>query len=60
MLDNSGELVDCDWTNLTIFDTSDISGMQAETYTWDSFDKKVNAIALENEDCARTRVRDQP
>ena len=35
MLDNS-QLVDCDWTNLTIFDEADISGMQAETYTWDS------------------------
>ena len=50
MLDNSGELVDCDWKNLTIFDTSDIFGMQAETYTWDSFDEKVAAIALDNED----------
>jgi hypothetical protein len=49
MLDDSGELVDCDWTNLTIFDTADISGMQAEPYTWDSFDEKFDAIALENE-----------
>ena len=50
MLDNSGQLVDCDWTNLTIFDPADISGMQAETYTWDSFNGKVDAIALDNED----------
>jgi hypothetical protein len=27
MLDNSGQLVDCDWTNLTIFEEADISGM---------------------------------
>ncbi len=45
MLNNSGELVDCDWMNLTIFDTADISGMQAETYTWDLFDEKVDTIA---------------
>ena len=50
MLDNSGQLVDCDWTNLTIFDEADISGMKAKTDTWDSFDEKVDAIALENED----------
>jgi len=50
MLDNSGELVDCDWKNLTIFDTADISGMQAETYTWDFFNEKVDAIASDNED----------
>ncbi len=50
MLDNSCELVDCYWTNLTIFHTADISGMQAETYTWDLFDEKVDAIALDNED----------
>ncbi len=51
MLDNSGELVDCDWTNLTIFDTADISGMQAETYTWDSFNEKVDAIASDLVSC---------
>jgi hypothetical protein len=50
MLDNSGQLVDCDWTNLTIFGTADISGMQSEAYTWDLFDGKVDAIALDNED----------
>ena len=50
MLDNRGQLVDCDWTNLTIFDPADISGMQAETYTWDLFNGKVDAIALDNED----------
>jgi hypothetical protein len=50
MLDNSGQLVDCDWTNLTIFDEADISGMQAETYTWDSFNEKVDAIASDSED----------
>jgi hypothetical protein len=50
MLDNSGQLVDCNWTNLTIFDEADISGMKAKTDTWDSFDEKVDAIALENED----------
>ena len=50
MLDNSGQLVDCDWTNLTIFEEADISGMKAETDTWDSFNDKVDAIALENED----------
>ena len=49
MLDNSGQLVDCDWKNLTIFDEADISGMKAETDTWDSFNDKVDAIALENE-----------
>ena len=48
MLDYIVELVDCDWTNLTIFDTADISGLQAETYTWDSFDEKVDTIALDN------------
>jgi len=50
MLDNSGQLVDCDWTNLTIFDEADISGMKAKTDTWDLFNEKVDAIALENED----------
>ncbi len=50
MLDNIGQLVDCDWTNLTIFDEADISGMKAETYTWDSFNEKLDAIALHNED----------
>jgi hypothetical protein len=50
MLDNGGDLVDCDWTTLTIFETANISGMQAETYTWYLFDEKVDAIALENED----------
>ena len=50
MLDNDGQLVDCDWTNLTIFEEADISGMKAETYTWDSFNGKVDAIASENED----------
>ncbi len=29
---------------------ADISGMKAETYTWDLFDVKVDAIASENED----------
>jgi len=43
-------IVDCDWTNLTIFEEADISGMKAETYTWDSFNGKVDAIASENED----------
>ncbi len=50
MLDNSGQLVDCDWTNLTIFDPADISGMHVETYTWDSFNELVDAIASDNED----------
>ena len=50
MLDNSGQLVDCNWTNLTIFDQADISGMQAETYTWDSFNELVDAIASDNKD----------
>ncbi len=50
MLDNSGQLVNCDWTNLTIFDEADNSGMKAETYTWDLFNAKVDAIASENED----------
>ena len=50
MLDNNGQLVDCNWTNLTIFEEADISGMKAETYTWDLFNGKVDAIASENED----------
>ena len=57
MLDNSGGLVDCDWMNLTIFDTADICEMQAETSTWDLFYEKVDAIALENEYCYLVNVR---
>ncbi len=48
MLDNSGQLVDCDWKNLTIFDEADISGVKAKTDTWDLFDEKKDATALEN------------
>ena len=49
MLDNSGELVDCEKVNWTIFDTADNSEMQAETTTWDLFYEKVNANALEDD-----------
>ena len=49
MLDNSGELVGCERANQTIFDTADVSEMQAETTTWEFFYYIVDDIALDND-----------
>ena len=49
MMDNSGELAGRTRENHTIFDTADISEMQAEPITWDLFKEIVDAIILDDD-----------
>ncbi len=50
MIGHSGEVVNCQRTIQTVFETADISKMYAEPSTWDLYEHIVDAIILDNDD----------